>query len=106
MPFFLILPIWFLAIFAATAALFLPRLRFLSTYLFFGSTLSVALSFALSTAVLYGVPRLSHEGSSMGLVTILAYLFAIVAGGIAGLAAGLLIARSINQRIAWLKKSP
>ena len=105
MPFFFILPMWCLCVFAGAALLFVPRLRFLSSYLLFGSTIGLILSFGLSLAVLFVTVRFFGR-TRIAWLAIVAYLAAIGIGGIFGIMAGLFVARRVNRKIRWLSADP
>jgi hypothetical protein len=105
MPFFFILPIWFLCLIAGLGMMFSVRFRYLSTYLILSSTLGLVLSFLLSTAVLVLLPKVDLPSNVSGIVFILGCLAAMGAGGVLGIGASLLSAHTLNGKIGWRKFS-
>jgi hypothetical protein len=95
MPFFFIGFGWILCLLAGCVLLCFRRLRFLASYLLFGSTGLTLVSFLLSTAVLLAI---GHFSFHLIILAIVGYFGAIVAGGFLGAAGGLIVARKINRR--------
>jgi hypothetical protein len=108
MPFFVIVPIWLFCVVVGLALCFFRQFRFLSSYVFLGSTGGLILSFALSTFLLWIGPRLISSSTSgwAGVILIVAYLAGIAIGGLVGIIAGFLTARKINQRLRWTQAQP
>ena len=98
MPFFFIVPIWLLFVVAGILSSFSSRLRFLAAYLVLGATIGLIFSFLLSLALLMLGARLLG-GTSAAWISLLAYLFGILAGGVIGIVAGLILARALNRRL-------
>jgi hypothetical protein len=106
MPFFFILPMWFLCVLIGVVLCLFKRYRFLSLYLVLGSTGGAIASLALSTFLLWGAPKLlSQERAWEGLILIVAYLGSIVIGGVVGMIAGFMGAVKLNQRLRWTRAS-
>jgi hypothetical protein len=97
-PFFFIVPIWLLFLVAGILLLFSSRLRFLSSYLVLSATLGLLFAFLLSLAFLMLGAKLLG-GTSVAWISLLAYLFGIVAGGAIGIVAGLILARGLNRHL-------
>ena len=97
MPFFFIVPIWFLCVITGVMLCFFKRSRFLSLYLVLTSTGGAILSLVLSTFLLWLASKLfSNE-----LILIAAYLLSLAVGGVIGVAAGFVAAAKINRRLGW-----
>ena len=102
MPFFFIVPIWFLCVITGVTLCFFKRSRFLSPYLVLSSTGGAILSLVLSTFLLWLAPKLfSNELRWGGLILIAAYLLSLAVGGVIGVAAGFVAAAKINRRLGW-----
>ena|SRR3569832_2742824 len=97
MPFFFILPIWALVVVASLVLLVMKPSRTLGTYLLFTSTGGLIFSLALSTAALLAGARLL-DGTSLGWLTLVAYLAMIGIGGQFGIAAGAFAAWKLTHR--------
>lgn len=100
MPFFLIVPIWAICIVVGGALLPSRRMRFLSTYILFGSTIGLLISFLLSLAVLFGLSKIVG-GTSVAWLALVGYVIAIGGGGILGVIIGLFLAKKINNSFPW-----
>ena len=105
-PYFLILPIWFLFVVVGFAMLLTTRSRHLSTYVVLASTTGLIVSFILSTAILLAFPLLSEAiGLKSGflgpLIFLGGYLGGIAIGGAAGVIAGVRLARKVNGWLGW-----
>jgi hypothetical protein len=101
-PFFFIVPVWLLFIGVGTLCVFSSRVRFLSAYLVLGSTMGLLFSFVVSLSLLMLGARLLG-GTSAAWISLIAYLFGIVAGGAIGIVAGLMLARVLNRRLGWAR---
>jgi len=96
MPFFLIVPLWVLALIAGVIMLFTRSTRRAGIYVLTIATSATVVSFALSTAVLFlGAQASPQEPSWIGIVIIGAYLAAIPIGGLVGAIVGLLVTRKV-----------
>jgi hypothetical protein len=100
MPFFLIVLLWLLCLFASLLLLLWPRFRFLSCYMILSSTFGLFGSFVLSLGVLLITGKLLG-GIRFAWIAIVAYLSGIVAGGAIGLIVGGYVARIVNRRLGW-----
>jgi hypothetical protein len=100
MPFFLIVPLWLLCLFAGLLLFLWPRFRFLSSYVVLSSTFGLVGAFVLSLGVLLISAKLLG-GTRFAWVAIVAYLSGIVAGGAIGLMVGGYFARIVNRRLGW-----
>ena len=108
MVFFFIFPIWLLFVVLGVGLLFSHRWRWLSSYLILGSTLGLAGSFLLSTAILFLGPK-TFTGTEIGnrliffggIVLIGLYMAAIGIGAVLGAWSGVLLARKVNARMGW-----
>src|SRR5205814_2628497 len=99
MPFFLIVPAWLFLVLIGIILLSFRQARFLSLYFILVSTIGTIVSLALSTIVLWLIPRLFGEtGSIAAFVFIALYLASIALGGVIGGIAGFIAARKLNQR--------
>lgn len=105
-PFFFIVPLWLILVVLSIPLFAVPRLRFLGTHVVMASTVAVLISFALSTLILFGVPRLIPPFRWSGVVLIVLYVLAIVGGGGAGLLLGILLAHNLNKRFGWWPVPP
>ena len=103
MPFFFIVPLWFVLVVVGIAMLFWRPLRFLSPYIVLASTVGLACSFAFSLVVLLTFGRLLR-GTSVAWLALVAYLVAIIVGGGVGVIAGLLLGRKVNSQLGWSSK--
>jgi ABC-type antimicrobial peptide transport system permease subunit len=102
MPFFFIVPVWFLCVVVGLVLCLFKQSRFLSTYLILSSTGSTITSLALSTLLLWVAPKLlGPERTLVRLFLIAAYLASIAFGGLIGMIGGFVAARKINQRLGW-----
>jgi len=102
MPFFFIVPVWFLCVITGVMLCFFKRSRFLSLYLVLSSTGGAILSLVLSTFLLWLAPKLvSNEPRWGGPILIAAYLLSLAVGGVIGVAAGFVAAAKINRRLGW-----
>ena len=86
MPFFFILPVWAFCIVIGAALLFFRDLRRIAYFVIAVPTGATFASFALSTSVLYLVPRIAHEPHPkwFGIALIAGYLIALVLGALIG----------------------
>jgi|SRR5579863_5307550 hypothetical protein len=98
MPFFFIVPLWILCLLAGIVLFCFARLRSFSLYLLFASTGFTICSFLCSMLVLVVAGRWPGLFWHSGLVAVGGYVGALLAGGAAGTAGGLLIAYRINYR--------
>ena len=101
MPFFFIFPLWIILVVLAIPLFFIRRLRFLGTHVVVASTLAVVTSFALSTLMLFGVPRLLPAFRFSGVVLMILYVLSILGGGGAGLLVGIVLGHKLNKLLAW-----
>ncbi len=91
MPFFIIIPLWLLAVSLGMALLCFRLLRWAGGYLIAMSTLATIFSFAISTAGLFGgafTAKAINAGEWGGLLTIAGYGFGLVGGAVLGAAVG------------------
>jgi hypothetical protein len=104
MPFFLIVPVWLLCVLAGAVCAFFRRSRCVSLYLICVPTGGLLVSFAFSTlALLLGTRLFGHVRANwIGVVLILAYVAAFGAGGLVGIFAGFVAARSANRHLGWV----
>jgi hypothetical protein len=98
MPFFFIVPVWILCLVVGGTMFCSARLRSLSLYLLFTSTGFTVFSFLCSTLVLVAAGKWPGLFWHSGLVTLVGYVGALLAGGAVGIAVGLLLAYKINCR--------
>jgi hypothetical protein len=86
MPFFFILPVWGLCVVIGVALLFVRDLRRIAYFVIAVPTGATLVSFALSTSVLYLVPRVAHEPHPkwFGIALIAGYVIALVLGALIG----------------------
>jgi hypothetical protein len=104
MPFFFIVPMWFLCVAIGILLCLFKRFRFLSLYLVLSSTGGAIASLGLSTLLLWIGPKLlSKEHGAKGLILLAAYLASIALGGLVGTAAGFIVAGKINERLRWTR---
>ena len=106
MPFFFIVPLWFLLVVLSIPLFAVRRLRFLGMHVVMASTLAVLVSFALSTLILIAVPRLVPAFRWNGVVLIALYVLSILGGGGAGLLLGILLGHKLNKRFGWWPVPP
>jgi hypothetical protein len=97
MPFFFIVPLWLLAVVIGAVMLSIGSARRAGIYVLTTSTFATAVSFLLSTAVLFVGPRVASDPPAewFGLMVVAAYLTAIPIGGLTGAIAGFLITREL-----------
>jgi hypothetical protein len=101
-PFFLIVPVWLLFVVIGVSLCFFRQARFLSLYFILVSSTGTFLSLALSTLLLWLVPRLFGNMSPWARwIFIALYLASIAFGGLIGGLAGFVAARKVNQRLGW-----
>ena len=100
MPFFFLLPLWAFCVLVGIGMLFFARLRFLACYVLLGSTGGLLVSFLLSLALLFFVGKFL-AGTKLAWLAAVAYLTAIPAGGLVGIAVGGLLAHRLNRRLGW-----
>lgn len=98
MPFFFIGAAWIFCLVVGLVLLCFRPLRFLSTYLIFGSTGLTFASFALSTLVLLAIGRFPERSSHLVVLAIVGYFGAIVAGGCIGAVVGLIVGHKVNRK--------
>jgi hypothetical protein len=100
MPFFFIVPLWLLAVAVGAVMLSIGSARRAGIYVLTISTFATAVSFLLSTAVLFVGPRVASDPPAewFGLMVVAAYLTAIPIGGLTGAIAGFLITRELLAR--------
>ena len=93
MPFFFIVPIWALCVVIGVALMFFRDLRKLARFVIALPTGATLISFALSTGVLYFVPRFAHQPHQQwyGLALIAAYVIALLLGALIGAAGACLL---------------
>lgn len=93
MPFFFIVPVWALCVVVGMALLFFRGLRRIAYFLLVVPTGATLVSFALSTSVLYLVPRVAHEPRPQwfGIALIAGCLLALVLGALLGALGALLL---------------
>ena len=102
MPFFFLLPLWFLSVVAGTVLYWFKTTRFLSFYFFLCSTGGIAVALVLSTLVLWAGPQMLRSTDSWAkLVLIASYLLGIGLGGVIGGVVGFSAARRINRLLHW-----
>jgi multisubunit Na+/H+ antiporter MnhE subunit len=102
MVFFLMVPVWFLFLAAGIVLCFFHRFRFLSLYFVLVSTGGILVALVLSTFVLWAGPRLlPNAASGARWILIASYFAGIALGGMTGMMAGFIAARSINRLIRW-----
>ncbi len=115
MIYFFIVPVWAAAILFGVILMFFPKLRFLSLYVIFGSTLAVVLSAVGLFTALFGFASLAKEvanwsswqrlgqtgnyvGGGLGILVLLGgFGLGAVLGGLVGMA----LAWWINRKIGW-----
>jgi hypothetical protein len=105
MPFFIIVPIWAICITIGASLLLFRRVRFLSSYILFGSTIGLLVSFVFSLAMLLGLGKLVG-GTSLAWLALVGYIITIGAGGILGVILGLFLAKKVNNSFPWLLNQP
>lgn len=102
MPFFFIVPLWLLAVVAGVVMICIRRVRRVGVYVVATATCASLGSFVLSTAALMLGAQLYDATSAPGwfaFFVLASYVLAIGLGGVAGAAAGLLIAnKALTQR--------
>jgi hypothetical protein len=86
MPFFFILPVWATCVAIGVVLLFFRSLRTIAYFVIAVPTGAMLVSFALSTSVLYLVPRFVHEPHPQwfGVALIAGYVIALVVGALIG----------------------
>ena len=100
MPFFIIVPLWLLAVLLGAVMICIRTARHAGIYVLTMSTLATVLSFVLSTAVLFVGPRVAADPPGwFGLIVVAAYLAAIPIGGLTGAIAGFLLTRRLLARV-------
>lgn len=103
MPFFFIGAAWIFCLFVGLILLCFRPLRFLSTYLIFGSTGLTFISFALSTLVLLAIGHFPQRSSHLVILAIIGYFGAIVAGGCIGAVVGLIVGHKVNRKFRLIE---
>jgi hypothetical protein len=101
MPFFFILPIWAFCVAIGVALLFFRGLRRIAYFVIAVPTGATLVSFALSTWVLYLVPRVAREPHPQwsGIALIAGYVISIVLGALIGaLGAFLLLLKMLARK--------
>ena len=99
MPFFLVLPLWVLAVVLGAAMVCFGATRRLGVYVVTVSTFATIASFAISTAVLMaGASAGTDVPAWFGLAIVGGYLGAIPIGGLAGAIVGVLVTRRVLSR--------
>jgi hypothetical protein len=86
MLFFFVLPVWAICVVVGVALLFFSELRRIAYFVIAIPTGATLVSFALSTSVLYLVPRLTHEPHPQwfGVAMIGGYVIALFLGALIG----------------------
>jgi len=101
MPYFFILPLWFLFCIGGLVLLFVPRLRFLATHIILGSTGAVVASFLLSLGLFLGSLRvLDHNKAWIAMVL---YLAGMAMGAFLGGILGIWFAIWLNRKIGFAR---
>jgi hypothetical protein len=101
MPFFLILPLWVLAVVLGIVMLCIRSTRLAGVYVVTVSTSATFASFVLSTAVLLVGAQTGTNAPGWFVFAIVAgYLAAIPIGGLAGAIVGFLTTRKLLARIS------
>lgn len=96
MPFFFIVPIWFLLLIAGIVMVFIRNTRRLGIYVVVVPTMATLVAFLLSTAVLFAAPRLfSNPPTWLSVGVIVVYLAAILVGTLLGAVAGWFALRKV-----------
>lgn len=101
MPFFLIVPVWLLLVAIGIVLLFFRQARFLCLYFILVPTIGTLVSLALSTLVLWLIPRVFGGTESVAkfeFVVLGIYMASVVLGGAIGAIAGFIAAKKLNQR--------
>jgi len=100
MPFFFIVPVWFVFVLSGIVLFFLPRHRRTGLYAIIVSTTATLTSFFLSTSVLYFGARIGTESKLkwFGVALIGVYLLAIGLGAAMGGIAGFFLTRYLAGR--------
>jgi hypothetical protein len=100
MPFFFMVPVWLMAVLLGIVLTFFVQLRRLGFYVIAVPTGATVISFLLSTAVLYLVPRVMPQParSWYGILLIVAYIGAMGAGALFGAITGFLLVRRVRSK--------
>ena len=100
MPFFFILPVWAFCVVIGVALLFFRDLRRIAYFVIAVPTGATFVSFALSTSVLYFVPRIAPgpHPQWFGIALIAGYLIALVLGALIGALAAFLLLLKLPAR--------
>ena len=100
MPFFFIVPLWIIALVIGIALTFSARFRTFGLYVVAVPTGATLISFLLSTAVLFILPRVMPQPSRSwyGVFLILMYLGAIGAGGLIGATTGFFVVKKLRSQ--------
>jgi heme/copper-type cytochrome/quinol oxidase subunit 1 len=99
-PFFFILPVWAFCVLVGATLLFFRDLRRIAYFVIAVPTGAMLVSFALSTSVLYLVPRVAHESHPQwfGIALMTGYLIALVVGALLGALAAFLVLVKLPTR--------
>jgi len=97
MPFFLIIPLWLLCVLCGIVLLCFQRFRRMGIYAINISTAATAISFVLSTTVVFLAPRVGMQrmGRWAGIALIGAYVLATGVGALIGALCGFLLTRKL-----------
>src|SRR3954463_4352439 len=96
MPFFFIIPIWFLFVLAGIVMICMTNTRRLGVYVLVVPTTATTISFLLSTALLFAGPGLfPNPPSWLPILLMLGYLATIVMGGVVGAVVGFAAVRKM-----------
>jgi len=100
MPFFFIVPVWAVLVAIGVVLLFFRHLRRIAYFVIAVPTGATLASFALSTSVLYFVPRLVQESHPQwfGIALIAAYLISLVFGALLGAVGAFLLLLKLPAR--------
>jgi hypothetical protein len=100
MPFFFILLVWAFCVLIGTALLFFRNLRSIGSYVIAVPTGATLVSLALSTSVLYFVPRFTHGSHPqwLGIALIAGYLIALALGAPLGALGAFLLLLKLPAR--------
>lgn len=99
MPFFFIVPLWFLCVLTGCVLLFFAQLRRIGQFVIAVPTGATGISFLLSTAALFLLPRIMPQpaGPWYGIFTVSVYLVGIVAGGLIGAVAAFFVVLKLQR---------
>jgi|SRR3954469_15521642 hypothetical protein len=100
MPFFFIVPLWIITLLLGVALTFSARLRTLGLYVIAIPTGATLVSFLLSTAVLFLLPRVMPQPSRSwyGVFLIVMYLGAIGTGALIGAVTGFFAVTKVRSQ--------